>query len=289
MFNRTEPKSIVLDFDGTFTNAEAEHDIFLPFWIKAISARLIKPILERDLADIILRHRTHVLAHPREYAWEKDEYKVASAVSDPYITTTVATRLALQAELADNVPSDTSIQTILSAAWDEASPHSGIAFRQDARTILKFLAQAPGGITFVTNSSPDVVKRKLASLMGKSHYIPVVGNAKKYQITPSADGFPTALPQSVELPDFPHPVLLWRLSYLRILQELGVSTTGIVVGDIFELDLALPNYLGLATIQITTPNTPPWEQQYMRSNSPQLQLIDMLADLPAAIALAQLR
>jgi len=130
-------------------------------------------------------------------------------------------------------------------------------FRPGAKQFLDELI-GKYGVAIVTNSKTDSVEKKLKTLADYS--IPIIGNAKKYVIDQTMDN----VPESVNLEGFPRPVLLRRRNYKEILDKFDPEKT-VVVGDIYELDLALPEFLGFKVIQMATDNTPEYEIEYHKT------------------------
>jgi hypothetical protein len=54
----------------------------------------------------------------------------------------------------------------------------------------------------------------------------------------------------------------------------------VVIGDIFELDLAMPLALGARVGLVTSPRTPAYERAYVTAH-PRAKLIEDLAEIPA--------
>lgn len=58
-----------------------------------------------------------------------------------------------------------------------------------------------------------------------------------------------------------------------------IGHVDLVIGDIYEMDLALPEALGIPTILIATQETPSWEIDYYKSNPTGVAVSD-LDDIP---------
>ncbi len=87
--------------------------------------------------------------------------------------------------------------------------------------------------------------------------------AKKYVPTPDFN----EVPMYVELPDFPRPVFLRRGLYNKVLTEnVENPLEAGVLGDNFELDLALPMHLGFAGVLLDTPAAQAHEIAYVQSH-----------------------
>jgi hypothetical protein len=124
----------------------------------------------------------------------------------------------------------------------------------------------------VTNSDPRIVARRLASLACRGgEKVVVRGGAGKFSIcaSASADARFEALPEIVEWPEVGRPVLLRRGRYFDVLREIWDESatdpdSTLVVGDIFELDLAMPAMLGAHVHLLTRPSTMPHEERLAR-------------------------
>src|SRR5439155_9674811 len=97
------------------------------------------------------------------------------------------------------------------------------------------------------------------------------------------DGW-TAAPDELAMPGLDRPVLLRRREYhdiLRaILDEAGRTFAElVVVGDIFELDLAMPLSLGARVGLVSSARTPDYERAFVTSH-PRAALIENPADIP---------
>ena len=86
-------------------------------------------------------------------------------------------------------------------------------------------------------------------------------------------------------PDLSRPVLLRRRRYHEILAAI-VAASGstfadlCVIGDIFELDLAMPLALGARVGLVTSSRTPDYERAFVTSH-PRATLIEDLSQIPA--------
>ncbi len=88
---------------------------------------------------------------------------------------------------------------------------------------------------------------------------------------------PASTPSS-RCPDLARPVLLRRRAYYDILRsvldEAGATFAELtVVGDIFELDLAMPLALGARVGLVASPRTPPYERAFVDAH-PRAQMIE---------------
>lgn len=253
-----EKPKVVIDFDGTLTDLNQEtENYFAPFY------RGIADLTGTKLSQVEqLFHKAYaeIDANPGVYGWEINGIFVAP-IADPYLRNNAATTLVLgwlekQLAFPDLVKLHQACQVDLPTI-----------FKPDAREFVETL-QNETNFSVVTNSQPDLVVQKLSMLL-ENHSIRVIGNAKKYNL----DQTWSAVAPTVQHAGFPRPVYLRRKAYGDVLNSIVESEEGqnkiqCVVGDIYELDLALPEHLGIHTILVTTPNwTPHWEVEHYSTHS----------------------
>jgi hypothetical protein len=157
-------------------------------------------------------------------------------------------------------------------------------FRSGAGDVLRTLAGTHAWI--VTNSDTHAVASKIAALDREVSGVAwltsrVRGHARKFDVDDTWTDAPSELP----VPGLERPVLLRRRAYHEILRELlagvGASFTDLVViGDIFELDLALPLALGARIGLVASAHTPPYERAFVEAH-PRGRVIESLAEIPA--------
>lgn len=238
--------TVVIDFDGTLTDVWKEA---LPF--SSVYKEKLRKLLDISNAQLEIRFSDAVKtirANPGKYGWENNGIIVAPATVDPYILHRYVAKLLIA-----------TTDELLDQMFKESYKHSDIVFRSGAKKLLSFLRDSCACI-IVTNSDPAIVEKKLMTLMGRNHGLIVRGFAKKYDLDPSWNN----VPETVQPKGFPRPVYLRRKAYGDILHSL--EHVDLVIGDIYELDLALPEALGIPTVLITTQETPSWEIDYYKSN-----------------------
>ena len=106
------------------------------------------------------------------------------------------------------------------------------------------------------------------------------GQARKFDI----DGAWAGAPEVLAIAGLARPVLLRRRNYhaiLRaILDEAGADFTDLVViGDIFELDLAMPLALGARVGLVSSARMPAYERAFVAAQ-PRGRVIDDLLEIP---------
>jgi hypothetical protein len=157
-------------------------------------------------------------------------------------------------------------------------------FRPGAGDVLRSLSDRNAWI--VTNSDTAAVAGKVAALDREVSGVAwltsrVRGHARKFDVD---DGW-TGVDGEMTIPDLDRPVLLRRRQYHAILRAiLDDADTGfpnlVVIGDIFELDLAMPLALGARVGLVISPHTPAYERAFVESH-PRGKIIEDLAEIPA--------
>lgn len=262
------PRLLIIDFDGTLTDAEEEGGLFQRAYLEDLS------ILAGLRRDAVSEHASRFLAeldrNPQNYGWTYEGRIVAPATVDPYVRMRTVAQMLFDRE---RVFLDSLDRTrLLELLFRENYPKTRQAFRNGVRELLEALVGT--NVYIVTNSDAEPVRAKLSELVanaGASHTIGwivdrVYGNARKYLI----DEALTEVPAELEVPGLSRPVLLRRRRYFEVLDELrrrhGVEWSDVrIVGDTFELDGALPLALGATFGFLVNPRTPAYEQEFLAS------------------------
>ncbi len=285
---------VVLDFDGTMTDAEAEGARFFPGYCTDLATLTGAPGAEvTALAESLL---AEMFADPARFAAEfgNPPRAVAPAVVDPYLRMTPIARRIYDhyGVLAD--PGDRQrIGTLLYNHHYKATIEAPV-FRPGAPELLATLGRRDDlEVWVVTNSGTDHVREKIRRLDGSHGGVAwlaprVRGNAGKFLIDDSW----AAGPDDLAIPGLPRPILRRRRRYHDILAELcgGDFTRLTVVGDIFELDLSLPAALGARVALVRGPHTPAYELAYLAGLGAQATVVTDVApvldfiDLPTTTA-----
>lgn len=274
-------RCVVLDFDGTFTDAEAEAEPFVAAFRAALA-----DLLGRAIDDDWARWQATIEAAPGSYGWEFGGRIVAPATADPYVlSTTIGQAITREAGILRE-PATRS--AILEALYQLAYLKTRTVFRPDAREVLDTLLERGLPTFVITNSRTDTVSQKIDLLAPKHRErLVVLGDAKKFAIGEPKDGWGD-VPEERALEGLPRPVLLHRGRYFDAIQHVLRTASCkvdelIVCGDIFELDLALPIALGANVHLVRGPRTPAYELAEMARIGPRATagaLRDLLARLP---------
>jgi len=262
-------RCVVLDFDGTFTDVEAEAVDFEPTFQAELASWL-----GQDVTREWLEAKAELQAHPGLHGWVNGGVVVAPAQADPYIRTTTTAQRVLDrlGALTDSAARSQVMQGFYRTAYQRTTT----AFRPEAREVLDELLGTGLPITFVTNAVPDVVERKLAALNPRGRErLGLIGEAQKFVLgLPSApDARFLGLPETAHLPGLPRPVYLRRGPYYEALRALWQRTgtspeETLLCGDIYELDLCMPAALGVFVHLIAGPGVAPWEKVALQQLGP---------------------
>ncbi len=242
---------VVLDFDGTCTLVHEIETGYLKAYFDLFSAELL-PTLTKDVWNAELA--TLRAASPRVGWMLLGAAPSAPASADPYMLAgEAATRL-----LARFAPGRSIGGTLHHRAYDEAQA----PFRPEAASVLRELDALGVTITFVSNSSSAKISHRLDDLLasdrGLRGRVAVESDAAKFSIREIAleanvdpalrEAF-AALPAGAIEPEIGRPIYLRRGRYFQALcavwgGDLRAIARTIVCGDVWELDLAMPQALG---------------------------------------------
>ena len=278
---------LVLDFDGTMTDAEREGTPYREGYLDDLAILTgLTPVEIRTMAS---RFEAVVAAEQGRFGWDFGGRIVAPAGVDPYLRVMPVARMILD-EVGILKDRETRNRLLDGILYKYNYPKTHTAFRAGAYTLLSTL---PAGLEayVVTNSHTTPVQGKLRQLAeeagaaGELDWMVqrVHGSAKKYIID---DDF-EAVPEALTLPDLDRPVLLRRRLYFEALEALRLRhnvawSDVVVVGDIFELDLCLPLALGATVGLMTGPFTPDHERNYLESH-PRGHLLSGLDEVGALL------
>jgi FMN phosphatase YigB (HAD superfamily) len=255
-------RGVVLDFDGTFTDVDAEGRPFV-----AAYRRFVDDLTGRDLTTLWDAEEAEVAAHPTRYGWLYEGKVVAPGNADPYIrTTTTAQRVFDTLGILKDGAHRFAMMQLL---YKEAYAHTHAVFKPEAREVLDAITATGLPVYVVTNATPEVVKDKIDALgLAQRDRVSIHGDAKKYVICGlgEPDARFDALPETMAVDGLTERrVYLKRGKYYRALRDiwtqLGVQPSELILaGDIWELDLSLPAALGFRVQLVSRPDTPPHER-----------------------------
>ena len=264
------PRVIVLDFDGTMTDAEAEGAPFREGYLADLATLAGVARDEPRFAAIVAEVEGHLASAPEAHPFRWKGKAVAPASVDPYLRMVPIADAIFDAFglFEDRVVRGRLTGGVLYKHNYQLTMGRPV-FREGAAAVLRALA---GTETFVvTNSHTRAVADKIdmldraagggvAWLGARVH-----GDAQKFEIDDAWDAVPTSLP----IPGLvAREVLLRRRCYhdrlATLLAGAGASWADLVViGDIFELDLALPLAMGARVGLVVSPHTPRYEIDFV--------------------------
>jgi FMN phosphatase YigB (HAD superfamily) len=257
----------ILDFDGTLTEVEKEGAAFVRAYMHGLGALLKTKDIERLWAEA----ETERASRPEDFAWNNNGFLVAPA-SDPYIRSQAVLDLILdKLGLIPDFGERTRVKDrLFEDSYKQSFRHNREnninAFKKGVNEFLEELIDRMR-VVIVTNSRTDAVQAKLEqlnpSILDK---VALEGNARKNVINPSWEFVPEG--QTVEGLD--RLVLLRRKMYLDVLlkisNEFNVPIGSMkFLGDIYDLDLVLPQHLGASTALITREHTFSYETRIARN------------------------
>ena len=276
---------LVLDFDGTMTDAEAEgrpfRDGYLEDLAILVGLQPEDPAI-RQIADEVEAELVNAPAsHP--FLWMGRP--VAPATVDPYLRMVpIAHRILDKFGVIPGAMDRGRLLGSVLYKYNYAKTLGHPVFRAGAGDVLRALGGTEAWI--VTNSDTHAVAGKVAALDREAPGVAwltsrVRGHARKFDVDDAWVGVAAEL----ALPGLDRPVLLRRKSYHDILKTIldaaGATFADlVVVGDIFELDLAMPLSLGARVGLVASERTPGYERTFVESH-PRAKLITDLAQIPS--------
>jgi hypothetical protein len=278
-------KALVLDFDGTMTDAEAEGGPFRAGYLEDLCALVGRKAGDEEVLAIAQAVDDELAAAPHAHPFLWMGNAVAPATVDPYLRMVPIANRVFDAFGAMPSAEDRGrlCGTVL-YKYNYAKTLGRPVFRPGAGECLQRMLERP--VFVVTNSDTHAVASKIASL-DRDHAgvarltARVHGFARKFDLEPEWDGAPAEL----RVPGLERPVLLRRRTYhdmlVKVLEEAKASFAELtVVGDIFELDLALPLAMGALVGLVRGPRTPQYELDFVAKHE-RGRVIEDLAEIEA--------
>ncbi|MEZ4340503.1 MAG: hypothetical protein R3B82_28110 [Sandaracinaceae bacterium] len=249
---------IILDFDGTFTDVDAEAIPFLAHYrrgLEELAGRAIDGLWEDAVAT--------VRREPDAHGFRFDGHIVAPSHADPYILSSCVSQLVLDAMgLGPDLAG-------LEALFHTAYRYADTVFRPDAREVVEAVLAVGVPVFVVSNSRTDNVIAKLEKLDPTLlDRLEVRGDARKFHLVEPEAPDPrfAAVPEHRTVAGLSRELWLRRGRYFDALRAIWDATKTrpertLVCGDIYELDLALPAALGAAVHLVGRESTPAWERE----------------------------
>ncbi|MBV8758295.1 MAG: HAD family hydrolase [Deltaproteobacteria bacterium] len=275
---------LCLDFDGTMTDAEAEGRPFRDGYLEDLCMLVGRPTGDPEVLAIAEDTEALIASEPHNHPFLWMGRAVAPATVDPYLRMVPIAHRILDryGVFPDPVDRGRLLGSVL-YKYNYAKTLGHPVFRAHAGEVLRALGGSSTWI--VTNSDTHAVAGKVAALDRDTPGVAwltsrVRGFARKFDVD---DAWAHA-PDSMALPGLERAVLLRRRAYFEILKsvldEAGKTFEDlVVVGDIFELDLAMPLALGARVGLVLGPRTPAYEREFV-THHPRAKLITDLTEIP---------
>lgn len=261
---------LAMDFDGNVTDVEKEAGPYTEGWLKDLATLLGVPIdVVQERARITYEE---IAKDPAKYGWRFAGENMAPSTVDPYLRVNAIGRKLLceDSTLVSNEVFDRLSQVFYAHHYQKTldAPKPELA----AFLTNCFVNEVP--VRFVTNSGTDPVRKKIDRVLFDRPLTKdwwnarVIGNARKYDPNCNDENalWPFAIDR-IRFDSFPRDTVLKRPHYLKILNDLQgdgwARKHDLVVGDIFELDLALPLWLGCHIGLMVNEHTPAWEIKFV--------------------------
>lgn len=261
---------VVLDFDGTMTDAEVEGRPYRDGYLADLA--VLSGHDRDEVLALATRFEAEIAQAPHQFGWEFEGRIVAPASVDPYLRVMPVARKVLDHYGAFRNQAERT-RLLDGILYKYNYGKTVTAFRTGASEALHALEGTPAAV--VTNSHRDAVQKKIRSLGARPDGTSsldwlaerVHGEARKYVLD---DTF-RAVDEAMTLPGLTRPVLLRRKKYFDVLEQLRAAAGAewgdvTVVGDIFELDLSLPLALGARVGLVVNEFTPPWEREFVAAH-----------------------
>jgi hypothetical protein len=276
---------LVLDFDGTMTDAEAEGRPFRDGYLEDLCSLVGRNAGDPEVTAICEAVEAELAATPARYPFLWMGRAVAPATVDPYLRMVPIAHRIL--DRFGVIPGPVDRGRLLGSVlykYNYAKTLGRPVFRAGAGEVLGRLASEQTFI--VTNSDTHAVAGKVAQLERDAPGVialtgRVRGHARKFDVDDDWAG----IDAEMNLPGLDRPVLLRRRMYHDILKSV-LDASGatfrelVVVGDIFELDLAMPLALGARVGLVVSSHTPDYERKFVGEH-PRGCIIEHLSEIPA--------
>ena len=259
---------LVLDFDGTLTNAEEEGRNYKKGYIEDVALLANLSIAETNrLAD---QFEKEIVSDADKFGWNFNGKIVAPASVDPYLRIMPISRMILD-HVGAFTNTDERNRLLDSILYKYNYQKTTTAFRDGAAEFFASTSEVAGMETcIVTNSHTEPVQEKVRVLGQRSDndfdwlVDRVYGSARKYILDDSFE----EIEESLQVPGLNRPIYLRRKLYFERLVDLQRKfgsnwENTIVLGDIFELDLCVPLACGAKVGLMTNEFTPQYEIDFL--------------------------
>lgn len=261
-------KLLILDFDGTLTNAEEEGKNYKLGYLEDVA--LLADLTVEETMALADQFEAEILKHADQFGWQFNGKIVAPASVDPYLRIMPISRMIFDHVGAYNDTKERNriLDRIL---YKYNYQKTTTAFREGAAQFFAEASKIEGLETcIVTNSHTKPVQEKVRALAKESGHDfdwlveRVYGSARKYLLDDSFD----TLKEAMQISGLNRPIYLRRKLYYDRIENLQAKFDSswedtIVLGDIFELDLCVPISCGATVGLMTNDFTPTYEISFL--------------------------
>ena len=264
-------ENIILDFDGIFTDLQAmwpQADALIEkrfCELMHLPLDTIKELMSHALSKVSNEEGSIHLHHGKDCGLANADLFSRQIKVMQYVMQWVYENQKLRPpeysllHINDTSSRDTLIETLFQDFYSniDCIPHKGIT---------EFLTVACSRWkTAVVSSSPthQIKKKMMQAGITPPESMLVYGDTQKHVVRPYTLDIPLVLSAKQE----PRPPQLHRPHYFKVLK--GLEHKGFhpkntaIVGDNFEFDLALPDYLDYTIVLVESPWTPEHERRYL--------------------------
>ena len=264
-------KVYVVDFDGTLTTFSRND--FRDFE-KDYRERLFRVSPCRrsnDFRTVWGQVALEVDKNPGKYGWVPQGVIVSPVYADPYSRcSTIGPMVLDKLGVVDSCERDYILESVFRQSYGDLK----VSLKEGVSYFLNQLSKK-GKVYIVTNSSSNGMVHKLAAGGVDVSKLVLKGNAQKWYLSGS---------NVREFEGFPRPIFIERSEYYRVVQRIlreeGVSIEEVgFIGDLFEIDLAMPLDEGATVFHAISSWFPDFEKRVtlgLEKAAPVLNLEDVL-------------
>ena len=264
-------EAVVLDFDGTLTDSDKEAETFIKLFKSYLaSSDYFSNFGQEKFESLWNEEETKVQKEPDKYGWRYNDEIVAPPTC-PYIVYLTITNLLM--DKFNILPNKDERSTFINSLFQRTHKKTPTLFRENIEDFLyELLNIVP--VFIVTASPEENIREKIKHLDDKAliERISIRGGVRKYTFeTEVSDGLPD-IPNEIYIEGLGRPVLPKRVDYYNVLKELidknniGGFESLLVVGDVYELDLALPHVMNSYICLIENKRTLEYEKKAVKEH-----------------------
>lgn len=202
----------------------------------------------------------------------KEDVGIVAAAESDVMMAMHAVGWLLTRTYYDQVP-HSAYANMAYAAYKAGYPKLGMTIVPELPLLLRGLRDRKIPAVVVTNSAADAVRANLARGLGDefpAFLDGVQGHAAKFEIDPDWEVPHMIVRAYTNLDGLQYPVLLRRRAYYEAITRAREAVGGLkcdqvlVIGDNTQLDLMMPDALGMQTALVESATTAPWDRAWIR-------------------------